>query len=120
VERTGATRSSSAFCATRRNPDDAGAAAGELLLWFAENPADSDNGARGKRIVRSLEVADDVDKEFVREITERRAELRSQREDLQRQLAEVEYEVRYVPNPASPRANFREGFGERCHAFHGK
>jgi hypothetical protein len=31
--------------------------------------------------VRSLEVADDVDKEFIREINERRAELRSQRED---------------------------------------
>ncbi|WP_329066725.1 hypothetical protein [Amycolatopsis sp. NBC_01480] len=43
-------------------PSDVGATAGELLLWFAENPADADAEVWGKRIVRSLEVAADAGK----------------------------------------------------------
>ena len=60
----------------------------------------ADTEAKGRRLVRNLEIMDDVDQEFIREINERRAELRSQRETLERQLTEVEDEVRRAPNPA--------------------
>jgi site-specific DNA recombinase len=60
----------------------------------------ADAEAKSKRLVRSLEVTDDVDQEFIRDINERRAELRSQRETLERQLVEAEDEVRRAPNPA--------------------
>jgi hypothetical protein len=59
----------------------------------------ADMAAKGKRLVRSLEVTDDVDEEFIRDLNERRAELKSQREALERQLVEVEDEARRAPNP---------------------
>ncbi|WP_435120022.1 recombinase family protein [Amycolatopsis thermoflava] len=54
---------------------------------------------KSKRLVRSLEIADDVDQAFIRDINERRAELRSHKEDLERQLAKAEDEVQRAPNP---------------------
>jgi len=54
---------------------------------------------KSKRLVRSLEVAEDVDQAFIRDINERRAELRSQKDDLERQLVQAEDEVRRTPNP---------------------
>ncbi|WP_433264845.1 recombinase family protein [Actinosynnema sp. CS-041913] len=54
---------------------------------------------KSKRLVRTLEVADDVDQAFIRDINERRADLRSQRDELARQLAEAEDEVQRAPNP---------------------
>ena len=52
---------------------------------------------KSKRLVRSLEIADDVDQAFIRDINERRAELRSRKERSWRQLAEDE--VHRAPNP---------------------
>ena len=54
---------------------------------------------KSKRLVGNLKLADDVDQEFIRDITERGAELRSQREELERQLAQAEDEVHRAPNP---------------------
>ncbi|WP_433264677.1 hypothetical protein ACQPZF_35745 [Actinosynnema sp. CS-041913] len=49
--------------------------------------------------MRTLEVTDDVDQAFIRDINERRADLRSQRDELARQLAEAENKVQRAPNP---------------------
>ncbi|MFD2468898.1 recombinase family protein [Amycolatopsis silviterrae] len=60
----------------------------------------ADTEAKSKRLLRSLEVAEDVDQELIRDINERRAELRAEREQFERQLVTAEDEVKLAPNPA--------------------
>lgn len=60
----------------------------------------SENEAKSKRLVRSLELADDVDQHLIRDINERRAELRAERDELAQRLAELEDEIHKAPNPA--------------------
>src|SRR5690606_40366427 len=55
--------------------------------------------SKSKRLIRTLEVADDIDQGFIRDLSERRAELRAQREDMEQQLAEAEQEISQAPNP---------------------
>lgn len=55
--------------------------------------------SKSKRLIRTLEVADDIDQGFIRDLNERRAELRAQREDMEQQLAEAEQEISQAPNP---------------------
>jgi site-specific DNA recombinase len=52
-----------------------------------------------KRTIRNFELVDDPDEDFVRDINERRAELRAQREQLEMQLAEAEQRILAAPNP---------------------
>ncbi len=59
-----------------------------------------ENETKRKNLVRTLEVSDKVDEEMIRDINERRAELRSENEDLARKLAELEDQVHRAPNPA--------------------
>lgn len=66
----------------------------------ATRRAVSETEAKSKRLVRSLELADDVDQHLIRDINERRAELRAERDELTRQLAQLEDEVHKAPNPA--------------------
>ncbi|MFD8494848.1 recombinase family protein [Amycolatopsis sp. NPDC059657] len=60
----------------------------------------ADNQAKGKNLLRTLEVAEDVDQDFIRDVNERRAELKIQRTTLEAQLDEVEEGRRKAPNPA--------------------
>lgn len=53
-----------------------------------------------KRLVRSLELVNDPDEDLMRDINERRAELRTRIEGFTAQLEELENEVRQAPNPA--------------------
>ena len=64
----------------------------------------TDTDARIKRTIRSLEVVslevfDHPDPDLIRDITERRAELRAHRDQLHTQLAAVENAIRSAPNP---------------------
>ena len=52
-----------------------------------------------KRTIRNFELVDDPDEDFVRDINQRRAELRAQREHLTTQLAEAEQRILDTPNP---------------------
>jgi hypothetical protein len=52
-----------------------------------------------RRLVRNLELADDVDQDLFRDINERRAELRSHRTSLERQLAAAEEQAHQTHNP---------------------
>ena len=60
----------------------------------------AETDTRIKRTVRNLKLVDNPDHEFIRDINERRAELRSHREQLEAQLATAEERVRTAPNPA--------------------
>ncbi len=60
----------------------------------------TETDTKSKRLVRSLEITDDVDQAFIRDINERRAELRSHRESLEHQLADAQDQVQRAPNPA--------------------
>jgi site-specific DNA recombinase len=55
---------------------------------------------KSKRLIRHLELADGIDQDFIRDINERRAELRARRDELQRQLAAAEDQAHQAPNPA--------------------
>ena len=55
---------------------------------------------KSKRLIRNLELADGIDQDFIRDINERRAELRARRDELQRQLAAAEDQAHRAPNPA--------------------
>jgi recombinase len=59
----------------------------------------ADTDARSRRLIRNLELADDVDQDLIRDIKERRAELRAHRTDLERQLAAAEEETHHTRNP---------------------
>ena len=52
-----------------------------------------------KRTIRNFELVDAPDEDFVRDINERRAELRAQREQLETRLAQVEQRILAAPNP---------------------
>lgn len=54
---------------------------------------------KNKRLIRTLEISDEIDQELVRGINERQAQLRAEREDLEHQLAEAEDELHRAPNP---------------------
>jgi DNA invertase Pin-like site-specific DNA recombinase len=58
----------------------------------------ADNTTKSKNLLRTLEVADDVSKDMVRDINERRAELKVERATLEAQLEEVEDAARQAPN----------------------
>jgi site-specific DNA recombinase len=51
-----------------------------------------------KRAIRNFELVDDPDEDYVRDINERRAELRTQKGHLETQLAEVEQRIMAAPN----------------------
>ncbi len=55
---------------------------------------------RRKRLLRSLELAEQPDPGLIRDINERRAELLAERGQLQRRIAEVEEEAYQAPSPA--------------------
>jgi len=54
---------------------------------------------RIKRTIRSLELVDDPDPDLLRDINERRAELRAHRQELESQLDEAEARIHAAPNP---------------------
>ncbi len=54
---------------------------------------------RIKRTIRSLELVDDPDPDLLRDINERRAELRAHRQQLESQLDEAEARIHAAPNP---------------------
>lgn len=54
---------------------------------------------KSKRLLRSLELVDNPDQCFIRDLNERRAELHGQQLDLERQLARLETEIQETPNP---------------------
>jgi site-specific DNA recombinase len=60
----------------------------------------ADTDAKSKRLIRNLELPDDLDQEFIRDIKERRAELRALRIDLERQLAAAEEQAHQTHNPS--------------------
>ena len=59
----------------------------------------ADAESRIKRTVRNLEVVDKPDQDLIRDINERRAELRVQRDSLQTQLDELDEQARTDSNP---------------------
>lgn len=59
----------------------------------------TDTDVKIKRTVRNLELVDDPDQDFIRDINDRRSELRAQRQQLETQLAEVEDRIDQTPNP---------------------
>ena len=59
----------------------------------------ADTHTKSKNLIRSLEVADEVNEELVRDINERRAELKKERAHLEDQLADLEDEVQHECNP---------------------
>ena len=59
----------------------------------------TDIDVRIKRTIRNFELVDDPDEDFVRDINERRGELRAQREQLEAQLADTEQRILAGPNP---------------------
>src|SRR5882757_1800786 len=52
-----------------------------------------------KRLIRNLELVEKPDRDFIRDVNERRAELLVQKEGLDQQLADLEDEVHQAPNP---------------------
>ncbi|GAA1895384.1 recombinase family protein [Streptantibioticus ferralitis] len=59
----------------------------------------AEDNTKSKRLVRNLELVEQPDQEFIRDINERRAELRKHRIGLEQQLARLEDEVQQAPNP---------------------
>ncbi len=59
----------------------------------------AEDETKGRRLLRGLELVDEPDKGFIRDIDQRRAELREHRAGLERQLAELENEAQDAPNP---------------------
>jgi site-specific DNA recombinase len=47
----------------------------------------ADAGTKSSRLIRTLEITDDLDPDFIRDINQRRAELHALRDDLEGQLA---------------------------------
>jgi len=58
---------------------------------------DADN--RSRRLARNLELVEDPDQDFIRDLNQRRAELRQQRAGLEAQLAEAEDHAARASNP---------------------
>ena len=57
-------------------------------------------GQDAQRLVRNLELADAIDQDLIRDINERRAELRARRSELGAQLAAAENDAREERSPA--------------------
>ncbi|MGO9668819.1 MAG: hypothetical protein ACLPS1_09575 [Streptosporangiaceae bacterium] len=55
---------------------------------------------RSKRLIRNLELADPIDQDLIRDINERRAELRARRNELETQLAAAQDQASQEPSPA--------------------
>jgi site-specific DNA recombinase len=53
---------------------------------------------KSKRAIRSFELVDQPDQELIRDVNERRAELRQHKAELERQLAAAEEELHNAPN----------------------
>lgn len=58
--------------------------------------ADVEN--RMKRNVRSLELVDELDQDFIRDVNERRAELRAEKQQLEKRLADAQARTQRAPN----------------------
>src|SRR5262249_26049378 len=59
----------------------------------------TDTEAKIKRTVRNLELVEDPDQDLIRDINERRAELRAHKQHCETQLAELEARILDAPNP---------------------
>ncbi len=59
----------------------------------------ADTDAKSRRLIRNLELIDDLDQDFIRDVKERRAELRAHRTGLERQLAAAEEHAHQALNP---------------------
>ncbi|MEG8179300.1 recombinase family protein [Nocardia terpenica] len=59
----------------------------------------ADLDAKAKRLVRNLELVDTPDQDLVRDINERRGELRKERQQLQTRIAQLQSETDTAPNP---------------------
>ena len=59
----------------------------------------ADADARGKRLARNLELVDDPDPDFIRDLNERRAELRHEKAQFETQLADAEAHAAHAANP---------------------
>jgi hypothetical protein len=55
--------------------------------------------SKSKRLLRNLELVDAPDPDFVRDINERRAQLRVHKQSLMEQMAELEDQVHQAPSP---------------------
>jgi site-specific DNA recombinase len=60
----------------------------------------ADNKTRSRNLIRSLEAAEEPDQELIRDVNERRAELRTERARLEAELAGLDEELAQAPNPA--------------------
>jgi site-specific DNA recombinase len=60
----------------------------------------TDTSTKGSRLIRTLEIADDLDPDFIRDINQRRAELRALHDDLEGQLAAAQQQGQGIHNPA--------------------
>jgi len=60
----------------------------------------ADNKVRSRNLIRSLEASDDPDQELIRDINERRAELRAERARLEQELAGLDEELAH-PEPCA-------------------
>jgi site-specific DNA recombinase len=60
----------------------------------------ADNKTRSRNLIRSLEAAEEPDQELIRDVNERRAELRAERARLEAELAGLDEELAQAPNPA--------------------
>lgn len=80
-------------------------------------------GRRSKRIARNLELVDEPDQDLIRDINERRAELRAKRTHLEAELADVEAQIESAPtrNTLHRRCAIRSGGGSelglRCGGY---
>ncbi|MGH3985457.1 MAG: zinc ribbon domain-containing protein [Pseudonocardiaceae bacterium] len=59
----------------------------------------TDNDAKTKNLLRSLEVAPDIDADFIRQISNHSAELRAHRAQLEHDLATAQRDIDQAPNP---------------------
>jgi hypothetical protein len=76
------------------------AAAEHAARVTALRRAIADTDAKSSRLIRTLETTDDLDTDFITGIKQRRAELRAQREDLERQIAKAQEQAQDTHNPA--------------------
>ena len=60
----------------------------------------ADSKTRSRNLVRSLEASDEPDQELIRDINQRRAELRAECARLEQELAALDEELAQAPNPA--------------------
>jgi hypothetical protein len=60
----------------------------------------SDTDAKSSRLIRTLETADDLNTDFIGGIKQRRAELRAQKQALERQITKAQEQAQDTRNPA--------------------